>query len=201
MKIEYSFPKRKKQPFFAVIKFLMRPIYRRVKTVVLGPQLDNKCLYIINHANKSGPIIYDMYFPVRTVKWAAHQMLGNYASRKAYLRDVLYIQKNKMKKSAAAFKATFEAMFSPFFYKGMKMLPTYSGLKQMSTVKKSVRALDDDTALMIFPEDSTDGYFDVPKKIPRRVRVRNGTVLSHSRRGYPRSRHVLPQQKTAYRSG
>lgn len=157
MKIEYQLPRRK-QPFFTCVKGFLRIIYRKINTVVLGEPLQDKCVYLANHANKMGPVMYEMFFPVYTVKWGAHQMLGNYGERKAYLRDVLYIQKNGMGKRRAAFKAVFEAFFSQFFYKGMKFLPTYPDMRLVKTVKKSVEVLNDNTALMIYPEDSDAGY-------------------------------------------
>lgn len=163
MNIEYELPKHK-QPFFNFVKGIMKLFFRKIKIVNFGGELENKCLYLINHANKNGPILYELRFPVYNVKWGAHQMLGNYSDRRRYLRDVLYIQKNGYKKATASFKATFEAFFSPFFYKGMKMLPTYTDAKLIRTVKKSVDILRDDTALMIFPEDSNAGYFDAPTK-------------------------------------
>ena len=159
MKIEYQLP-RHKQPFFRFVKGILKIIYRKIHTVVLGEPLQDKCVYLANHANKMGPVMYELYFPVYTVKWGAHQMLGSYKERKAYLRDVLYIQKNGMGKRKAAFKATFEAFFSQFFYKGMKFLPTYPDMRLAKTVKKSVEVLNDNTAIMIYPEDSNHGYND-----------------------------------------
>ena len=160
--IEYQLPKHK-QPVFSACKKVLRVFIRRVRVVCLGGGAENKCLYVANHVNKMGPVKYDMFFPVCHVKWGAHQMLGNYASRRAYLRDVLYMQKNGMKRGPAAFKAFFEAFFSKYFYRGLKFLPTYPDARLVRTVRKSVDVLDDDTALMIYPENSEDGYHDVMK--------------------------------------
>ena len=160
MVIEYQLPKHR-QPVFKCFKGVLRIFKRKVNTVVLGEPLQDKCVYLANHANKMGPVMYDMFFPVYAVKWGAHQMLGKYAERKAYLRDVLYIQKNGMGKRRAAFKATFEAFFSKYIYKGLKFLPTYPDMRLAKTVKKSVDVLNDDTALMVFPEDSNEGYKDL----------------------------------------
>lgn len=162
MRIEYRLPRRK-QPFFAVVKWFMRLFHKKIRTVSLDKKLDEKCLYVINHANKYGPILYETYFPVYNVKWGAAPMLGKYWERRKYLRDVLYIQKNGYGRAKASFKSFFEAFFSQFFYKGMKMLPTYTDARLIKTVKKSVEVLNE-SALMIFPEDSNEGYFDEMKK-------------------------------------
>lgn len=87
-------------------------------------------------------------------------MLGKYRDRRSYLMDVLYIQKNGKSKSYARFKSFFEAYFSQFFYRGLKFLPTYPDMRFVRTVKKSIDVLNDDTAIMIFPENSNSGYKD-----------------------------------------
>lgn len=162
MKIEYDLPRRK-QPFFACVKAIMRMFHKKIRTVFVDGKPDDKCLYLINHANKSGPILYELYFPVYNVKWGASPMLGSYGERKKYLRDVLYIQKNGYGRAKASFKAFFEAFFSAFFYKGMKMVPTYPDARLAKTVRKSADILSQ-ASVMIFPEDSSGGYNEVMQK-------------------------------------
>lgn len=162
MRIEYSLPRRK-QPFFSFVKGVMRLFHKKIRTVSTDGNLDEKCLYLINHANKYGPILYELYFPVYNVKWGASPMLGTYGERKKYLRDVLYIQKNGYGRAKASFKAFFEAFFSAFFYKGMKMVPTYPDMRLAKTVKKSVEILGE-ASVMIFPEDSSEGYYEEIRK-------------------------------------
>lgn len=159
MDIEYQLPKRE-QPFFNFVKGVLRTFKKKVRYVVLGEPLDTNCLLLANHANKMGPMQYEIFLPVYKVTWGAHQMFGNYSSRRAYLKDVLYIQKNHAGKAKATFKSWYEAMFSQYFYKGMKMVPTYPDARLLGTVKKSVDALNDDTAVMVFPENSNAGYTD-----------------------------------------
>ena len=150
MKIEYQ-PPKKKQPIFRFVKRIMRIFMTKKRVVVLGEDLQDKCVYLANHANKMGPVNYDIFFPVYTVKWGAHEMFGRYGARRRYLRDILYIKKNKKGKRVSAFKAFFEAFFSPFFYKGVKVFPTYPDARMVNTVKKSVEVLDNNSALLIFP--------------------------------------------------
>ena len=159
--IEYSLPKRR-QRVFACVKSFLRIFIRKVRIVNLGEKLQDKCVYLCNHANKIGPLIYEMFFPVYSVKWGAFQMLGKYYERRAYLREVLYIRKNGRSKAYAGFKSFYEAYFSKFFYKGLKVLPTFTDMRLAKTIKKSVGLLKENIALMIFPEDSDKGYFDEP---------------------------------------
>ena len=157
MTIEYQLPRRR-QPFYSFVKGIIKIFMRKKRVIVLGGELEDKCLYLANHANKMGPMNYDLYFPLYHVKWGAHEMLEGYGERRKYLRDVLYIQKNGVGRRRAAFKAFFEAFFSQFIYKGMKIIPTYPDMRSTRTLKKSVEILENNIALMIFPEDSNSGY-------------------------------------------
>ncbi len=160
--IEYN-GKRKKQPFFKCVKGVVKLFKGKITVHCIGGEIEDKCLYLANHANKLGPLLYETYLPAYCAKWGASQMLGGYKERWLYLRNVLYIQKNGWKKGKATFKATYEALFSQFFYKGIKVLPTYHDTKLIRTIKKSVDILKDGQGIMIFPEDSEEGYFDVLK--------------------------------------
>lgn len=159
MRIEYD-PPKKKQPFFAIVKGLLRIFVRKVRVVVLGEELGGPCVYLANHANKMGPMIYSMFFPEYYVSWGASPMLGSYSQRYRYLRDVLYMQKNGARRGVASFRAFFEAFFSPFVYRGIKVLPTYTDGRLIRTIKKSADILAMGIPLMIFPEHSEDGYKD-----------------------------------------
>ncbi len=159
-KIEYSTPKRK-QRFFRIVKKILTLFYRRPKVYSLAGDIAEKSIIVANHCSKKGPVFYELYLPVYNVKWGAYQMLQNFNFRFHYLRDVYYIQKKGKNKFLATILATFEATFSKFFYKGLKFVGTYPDIRFKDTVKKSIEILDDNTSVLIFPENSNDGYFDV----------------------------------------
>ena len=58
-------------------------------------------------------------------------------------------------------KAWLLAWLNPFIYKGMKNVPTYTDARLGKTLKVSIKALEQDLSVLIFPENSNDGYFDV----------------------------------------
>ncbi len=203
MKIEYDLP-RKKQPFFSFVKGIMRLFHKKIRTVFVDGKADEKCLYLINHANKYGPILYELYFPVYNVKWGAAPMLGSYGERRKYLRDVLYIKKNGYGRAKASFKAFFEAFFSAFFYKGMKMVPTYPDARLVKTVKKSADILNEGS-VMIFPEDSSEGYYEVMQKfLPGFVLVaeqyyrKNGEDIPMRAAYYSKERRLIVVDEPCY---
>lgn len=153
-----------KQPVWRIMKGILRPSKKITKITYLGEELTEKCIILANHNNKKGPLWYDLNLPVSHARWGAGEMLGNYKSRYHYLRDVLYIQKNQKGKGISTFKAIFEAIFSPFIYKGMRVLPTYGDARILSTITDSITMLEKGVAIQIYPEDSSSGYFDVMTK-------------------------------------
>ena len=158
---EFKVPSRK-QPIFKVVrKILSWTIWRSIKVTVLPEKIDDRSILISNHYAKVGPMAYEIALPVFNVKWGAHEMLGNYRSRRNYLKNVFYIQKQGMSKGKAAFKATFEAVFSKMIYKGMKLIGTYPDGRLRETLRNSIKILEDNKAILIFPENSNEGYFDV----------------------------------------
>lgn len=46
-------------------------------------------------------------------------------------------------------------------YKGIKVIPTYPDVRLKTTIKNSIKVLNDNKSIVIFPEDSNNGYFKV----------------------------------------
>ena len=164
---EYKGPYlRKRQPVYAVFKCLiMRLIFRKPEIINLAGELPQG-IVVANHSAKSGPACLDLFYPVKTVKWGAYQMFGNFESRKRYLRDVLNIQKcHKKPGFMNSLKSSLMAIFNPWVYKGMRMLPTYPDGRLMKTLRYSETALSAGYSVMVFPENSNDGYHEVLKEV------------------------------------
>jgi len=160
VEIVFKTPKRK-QPVFRITRKVLKLFYK-VKTIenLNGEPLPNKCIIVSNHSAKTGPMCMELYFPCFCAKWGAYQMLGNYNMRFHYLRDIFYMQKQGFSKFKATPKAAFEALFSILFYRGMKILPTFTDSRLRKTLQYSMDVLDNDMAVMVFPENSNEGYFD-----------------------------------------
>jgi len=153
--------KKKKQPVWAFFKAIVAPFNRVKEVVYLGEQLPKKCIMVSNHNNKKGPLVFEINLPILHAKWGAYWMLGGYKERFHYLRDVLYIQKNGLSKFKATLKGGFEAIFSLWSYKGLKVIPSFPDARLRRTLQYSMTVLEQDVSIMIYPEDSGKGYFDV----------------------------------------
>ncbi len=155
-----KFKLKKRQPFFTCFKGIIKLFLKKPKVINLNDKIEEKSILIANHCNIRGPWLYELYLPKKHALWGAHEMLGNYSSRKKYLRDVFYIQKQGYSRRKASFIATIFAVFSPMLYKGMRVLPTFQNARLKETVKRSLDIINNNVPVMIFPEDSSKGYFE-----------------------------------------
>ena len=156
---EFKLPKRR-QPVFAFFsKLLFKPIFG-VKCESAIEELPDKAIIVSIHAAKNGPMAIAMSYPKFSAMWGHHDMLGSYKERFLYLRNVLYIQKMHKNKLLATLKALYEAVFSIYIYKGMKVIGTYTDMRLLTTVRNSMEVLNSGAGVIIFPEDSSEGYFD-----------------------------------------
>ncbi|MCM1289456.1 MAG: hypothetical protein NC132_02240 [Corallococcus sp.] len=154
-------PPKRRQPVWKPVSAVLKLCYKKPQIINLNKAMPDKAIFVANHAAMSGPVVYSLYLPYFHVTWGAYQMLGNYKMRYRYLRDVYFVQKRKMSKAGASALASFEAAFSIYFYKGIKVLPTYPDLRFVKTIKNSVACLNDGTSVLVFPENSSDGYREV----------------------------------------
>lgn len=152
---------KKEQPFFNFFKKIIALFLRKPKLINFNDNLNSKSITVSNHFAKIGPFYLEMYYPLFTYKWGAGEMLGNFKSRFLYLRDVYYMRKLGHKKLLASIRAGFEAIFSPLIYKGVKVIGTYTDARFKSTISESIHVLNNNVGIMIYPEDSNQGYKDV----------------------------------------
>lgn len=160
-KKEFVVPSRR-QPVWKVVGGVLKWFFKKPTIINLNEgELPSKAIFVANHSAMNGPVVYSLYLPAFTTIWGAGQMLGNYNSRFHYLRDVYFMQKRHMKKFPATIIAGFEALFSIFFYRGMKILPTFTDGRLRATIHNSVKCLNNDVCVTVFPEDSSTGYHEV----------------------------------------
>ena len=152
----------KKQPVWKVVSRILRCFMKKPKIVSLSGDLPNKAIYVANHSAMFGPVIYNLYLPADVAPWGAWPMLGSWKQRYRYLRDVYFICKRHKSKFSATLLAFFEAFFSKFFYKGLRVLPSYDDTRFIVTIRKSMEMLNNDVGVIIFSENSNEGYKEKP---------------------------------------
>lgn len=101
-----------------------------------------------------------LFFPSYFVPWGAHPMVGDYRARWKYLYFVFYRQKLGYGKVRAFLIATLFAIISKRLYRGMDLIPTYEDLRLVETFHQSEQMIENNKPILVFPEDSSQGYLD-----------------------------------------
>lgn len=161
-KREYQLKLKRGRIFRFFKKFV--GLFKRKPAIInlSGEELKDKAIYLSNHAGASGPLSYELYFPKRVTNWGTFEMLGGYKERWKYLYHIFYRQKLHWGKFRSFIVASLFAPISILCYRAIGLIPTYPDARFHSTLKTSCRILDENSALLIFPEDSSQGYIEPP---------------------------------------
>ncbi len=155
--------KLKRGRIFSFLKSIFRIFKKKPEIINLsGEELKSKAIYLTNHAGANGPLTYELYFPKRITPWGAYEMTGNYKERWNYLYHVFYQQKLHWGKVKSFVIATLFAIISKMCYNAVGLIPTYTDNRMIYSIKTSFKILDANSSLLIFPEDSREGYFNPP---------------------------------------
>lgn len=152
--------KSNKRPFFRFVKSIVKIFKKKPKFIIKEEITQKPSIYIANHAASYGPTTYELYLPTNFQMMGAHPMCGTLKQRWKYLYQVYFYQKRKVPKWLSSILATLVVPFMVGFYKGMQIVPIYNGMKFKKTIELSIEILNKNISLLIFPEDSSDGYHE-----------------------------------------
>lgn len=155
--------KLRRGKIFTFFKTLIKKFKKQPNIINLNTdEIPQKAIFIANHSAASGPFTYELFLPMYFIPWGTHEMCGNYKMRWNYLYHVFYRQKLKYGKIKAFILATSFGAISKFLYNATGLIGTYKDARLTKTFKHSFSVLDNNIPLLIFPENSNNGYFDKP---------------------------------------
>lgn len=152
-----QFPNKRK-PFFTCIKAFLRLIRPKTEVLDLNEGKATPGIFLSNHSATSGPLMVELYLPYLYHPWGTYQMNGNIKERFQYLYHIFFRQKKHMKKVPAFVLACLLCTVSKAFYRGMGLISTYPDMRLTQTVEQSISFLADNVSIVIYPEDSSEGY-------------------------------------------
>ncbi len=154
--------KNQRKPFFRFIKKIMR-LFATKPTVINHNEdgIADKSIIVSNHSGASGPIQLELYLDHYFVPWGTHEMNGNIKERWNYLTNVYFTQKKHLSKFVAVLISIPAVFVLKWFYKGIELLSTYKDSRLKETFDKSVERLDKNQSILIYPENSSEGYKEV----------------------------------------
>jgi len=117
-----------------------------------------RMILIGNHSAASGPLTYRLALKFRFMTWSMHMMMEGYKSRWNYLYHVFYRQKLGYSKFKSFVIATLFALISRICYKIAGTIPVYYDNRLITTFRNSLKCLEDNVSVFVFPENSNSGY-------------------------------------------
>lgn len=153
--------KRNRKRWFVCLKNILKIFIKRPKYVYLGEKFDDEPSIILsNHIGAKGPLTHELYFPKPFRFWGTYEMNLGLKGVYKYLTEVYYTKKKHWKPFWAKLFCLIAAPLTNLFYKGLNLISTYPDFRFRKTIIESMKTIESGQSLIIFPEDSSNGYFD-----------------------------------------
>lgn len=145
--------------WFKVFKALLRLFIKKPRFVFLGEKFSDCCLVLSNHVGASAPLALECYFPKPFRFWGTYEMNSSLKEVYKYLSEIYFHQKKHWRLFWSKLFCLIAAPFAYLFYRGLTLISTYRDHRFRTTLKESVKTVEAGASLVIFPEDSSKGYF------------------------------------------
>ena len=143
----------------------MKILYPKPKVLFLGEEFnEGPFLFLINHCGTKTPPKIECYFPRDFYMWGTYEMTLGLKKVHKYLTYTFYYKKKKWPRVIAYIVGTIFSPFAYMFYQGMRIIPTYQDSRFMGTIKNTFKVINEGKAVVIYPEDSNEGYKDQIEK-------------------------------------
>ena len=155
-KIQKEKPRRKW--WFRGLLRLMKKRYPCPEFIYLGEEIKDGSLLLSNHEGTDAPLSLEMYLGKRLTMWGAHEMNSGLIKMYKYQTRVYYHEKKHWNLHLARLFCLIASPLTNLFYKGLGLISTYRDSRFIKTVRESIAALKKGESIVVFPEDSKNGY-------------------------------------------
>jgi len=153
--------KAKKPLLFRMFKNTILKIFiKKPKFIYLGDKIEDGSIIVSNHVGTAVPLKLECYFKQPFRFWGAHQMNQNLFKVYGYQSKVYYHQKKHWNLFAARMFCLIAAPLTWCFYRGLRLISTYTDTRFRRTLEESIDTIKHGQSVVIFPEDSSNGYLD-----------------------------------------
>ena len=127
----------------------------------LGQKPTQRSIILSNHEGTDAPMALEIYadFPIRF--WGAYEMNSGLKKMYKYQSEVYYHQKKRWNLHLARMFCLLASPLTNLFYKGLNLISIYRDARLITTINQSLEVIKEDgDNIVIFPEDSSEGYSD-----------------------------------------
>ena len=155
---EKTAPVQKRKWWFRLMKKLMLGRYKKPRFVFLGEEFSNGGVILSNHEGTDAPMSLELYCDKPIRMWGAYEMNSGLVSMYKYQTRVYYHEKKHWNLHLARLFCLIASPLTNLFYKGLNLISTYRDGRFLKTLRESVASIQAGDNIVIFPEDSTNGY-------------------------------------------
>ncbi len=157
----YSSKENRRAWFRGLKKFLrITGRYKKPEFIFLGKEFERGGLILSNHEGTDAPLSLELYTSIPIRMWGAHEMNSGVIKMYKYQSRVYYHEKKHWNLHLARLFCLIASPITNIFYKGLNLISTYKDARFVKTIHESIDALKCGENIVIFPEDSTNGYLD-----------------------------------------
>ncbi|MDR0856620.1 MAG: hypothetical protein LBM78_04350 [Clostridiales bacterium] len=148
------------------LRRIVRIFKRKPRIVDLnGNPVKAPYLMIGNHNGAGGAFSFRTFLKRhRFMCWGAHPMVEGFRSRWRYLYRIFYRQKLHYSKLRAFLTTLVFCPIAGLAYRFCGIIPVYYDMRISRTFQYSLQCLEEGVGVFVFPEDSTDGYKELPEQ-------------------------------------
>lgn len=171
--------KKKISPLFKLLKKLLKLFYPKIKFYGTDNIPQQPVIFVGNHSQMAGPIICELFFPVKRYTWCAGEMM-KLKEVPSYAYKDFWSQKPKYSRPFYRILSFIIAPLSVFLFNNANAVAVYKNSNGLSTFKNTVKLLSNGYSIVIFPEndkpynniiyDFQDKFIDVAKLYYKRCK-------------------------------
>ena len=143
--------KKKTSILFQIIKSSVRFFYGKMDVVGLENLPENNAILVGNHTQMNGPIAGELFLPDNCYTWCAGQMM-HLKEVPEYAFTDFWSQKPKWTHPFYKMLSYFIAPLAVCVFTNARTIGVYRDMRIMSTFKDTIKMLQQDANILIFPE-------------------------------------------------
>ena len=155
-------PTTNRKMWFRIVKQFLKIFIRKTRVIHLGDSFTRSCIILSNHVGARAPLAIELYGLKQPFRfWGTYEMNSSFRELYAYETKIYYHQKKHWPLFWARLFCVIAAPVTYIHYRGTNFISTYEDFRLKETFKQSLEVIEKNETIVIFPEDSSKGYFDV----------------------------------------
>ena len=142
---------KKKPLLYKMIKGTVNFFYKDREFIGIENLPSEPAIIVGNHAQLHGPLSSELYFPTKKYIWCASQMMS-VREVPAYAYKDFWSRKPKCVRWVYKILSYLIAPLCAYIFKHADTIPVYRDERTMGTFKRTIRGLEENANIIIFPE-------------------------------------------------